>query len=385
MKNLLIAAVLLVPAAAGAQQNIKIGTMDVNPFMSTQESYDSNIYLTKHNAKGSSINRTALGFDLVQKVGSRLDLKGGYSMDILSYAVNTSTNNALHHNVFFNAMARLPKDMTVSVDDRYKQTTDQATSETTERATRVENVAGVKLEAPLRGDFGFAVVLQNTYNNYLARANRTLDRAENMMGFDVSYKVQPKTRAFLAYRYGSLNYENNNTNDATYNNIDLGLTGDIAPKITGTVAAGMQARNYDNKLGTAKDDITTMGYSAQAVWKAMARTDVTVYGKRGNVESNYGASRFYTSTMLDVSAARMVKKVKVGLGFAYEGVLYPEKTTLTTPKRNDENTSVRLTGMYNIQKWLSADAAFTYKNRNSNERAFEYNDKVFSVGIKAMF
>src|SRR3989338_744878 len=196
MKNLIIAAVLLIPAAAGAQQNIKLGTMDVNPFMSTQESYDSNIYLTKHNAKGSSINRTSLGFELVHKIGARLDLKGGYSMDILSYAVNTSTNNALHNNVFFNAMARLPKDMTVSFDDKYKQTTDQATSETTERATRVENTAGVNFAAPLRGKFGFNIVVQNTYNNYLDSSLAALDRAENLMGFDVSYTLQPKTKVF---------------------------------------------------------------------------------------------------------------------------------------------------------------------------------------------
>lgn len=385
MKNLIIAAVLLIPAAAGAQQNIKLGTMEVNPFMSTQESYDSNIYLTKHNAKGSSINRTSLGFELVQKVGSRLDLKGGYSMDILSYAVNTSTNNAVHHNVFFNAMARLPKDMTVSVDDKYKQTTDQATSETTERAERVENVAGVKLDAPLRGDFGFAVVLQNTYNNYLARANAALDRAENLMGFDVTYKVQPKTKAFLSYRYGDLNYENSITNDATYNNIDLGITGNIAPKITGTVAAGMQARKYDEDIANAKEDITTMGFSAQAIWKAMERTDVTVFAKRANIESTYVNSRFYTSTMFDIGVTRQINKVKAGLGFAYEGVQYPEKTTTTSPKRLDENTSVRLTADYNIQKWLSANAGFTYKNRNSNETRNEYNDKVFTVGIKAMF
>ena len=385
MKNLIIAAVLLIPAAAGAQQNIKLGTMDVNPFMSTQESYDSNIYLTKHNAKGSSINKTSLGFELVQKVGARLDLKGGYSMDILSYAVNTSTNNAVHHNAFISAMARLPKDMTVSVDDKYKQTTDQATSETTERAERIENVAAVNFAAPLRGQFGFNIVVQNTYNNYLNSSLAGLDRAENLMGFDVSYKLQPKTKVFAAYRYGALNYENSITNDATYNNMDLGITGDIAPKITGTVTAGMQARNYKNDSGTADNDITTMGYSAQAIWKAMERTDVTIYAKRANIESTYGTSRFYTSSMLNVGATRMINKVKVGLGLGYEGVQYPEKTTLTSPKRLDENTSVSLTAMYNIQKWLSADAGFTYKNRNSNEKANEYNDKVFSVGIKAMF
>ena len=385
MKNLLIAAVLLMPAAAGAQQNIKLGNMDVNPFMSTQESYDSNIYLSRNKRKGSTINRSALGFELIQKVGSRLDLKGGYSMDVLSYAVNTSTNNAVHHNAGFSATARLPKSMTLSVDDKYKQTTDQATSQTTKRATRVENTAGLNLEAPLRGNFGFTVAVQHVYNNYLSGNFSGLDREETLMGADVSYKLQPKTRMFVSYRYGNLNYQSGNTNDATYNNVDLGLTGDIAPKVMGTVTAGMQARKYKNDSGTAKNDITTMGYSAQAVWKALAKTDVTIFGKRGNVESTYGSSRFYTSTLMDVGVTRQVNKIKAGLGFGYESVLYPEKTTLANPKRLDENTSVRLTAVYNIQKWLTADCGFTYKSRNSNESTFEYNDKALSLGIKAMF
>ena len=387
MKNLLIAAVLLVPVAANAQQNIKIGNMDVNPFMSTNESYDSNIYLLKRNVKGSSINKTSLGFELVEKVGARLDLKGSYSMDVLSYAVNTSTNNAVHHNVNFSAMAKLPKDMTLAVTDAYKQTTDQATSETTQRSKRIENGAGINLMAPLRGDFGFAVVLQDNYNNYIDRSLAGLDREEVLMGFDVSYKVQPKTKAIVAFRNGKLNYQNSNVNDATYNNIDASLVGNIAPKVEGTVGLGMQARKYDkNSVGsTAKKNFTTMGYSAQLIWKAIERTDVTVYGKRANVESTYGTSRFYTSTMFNVGASRQINKVKAGVNFGYEGVLYPEKTTLTTPKRLDENTSIGLTAEYNIQKWLSTNCGFTYKNRNSNEKAFEYNDKVFNIGIKAMF
>lgn len=387
MKNLLIAAVLLIPVAANAQQNIKLGNMEVNPFMSTLESYDSNIYLNKHNAKGAVINRTALGFGLVEKVGARLDLTGGYNMEILNYSRASNINNATHHNATFGAKAMLPKDMTVAVNDNYKQTTDQANSETTARAKRVENTVALKYDAPLRGKFGFAIALQNVYNNYLASGFAGLDRAENLMGFDVSYQWQPKTKVVASYRLGMLNYENSNVNDATYNNVDLGLVGNIAPKVEGTVSVGMQARKYDkNSVGsTAKKDITTMGYSAQAVWKAMERTDVTIYGKRANIESNYGTSRFYTSTMLNLGASRMINKVKLGLNLGYEGVAYPEKTTLTSPKRLDENTSVGITAVYNIQKWLTTDAGFTYKNRNSNEKANEYNDKVFSLGIKAMF
>ncbi len=385
MKNLLIAAVLLIPAAANAQQNLKIGNMEVNPFISSQESYDSNIYLTKANVKGSSINRSALGFGLVEKIGSRLDLAGGYSMEILNYSRASNINNATHHNANFSATAKLPKEMTVAVNDNYKQTTDQANSETTARAARIENTAAVKYNAPLRGKFGFAIALQNVYNNYLAGSFAMLDRAENQAGVDLTYQWQPKTKVVASYRYGALNYENSNVNDATYNNMDLGLVGNIAPKVEGTVSVGMQARNYKNDKSTAKNDITTMGYSAQAIWKAMERTDVTIYGKRANIESSYVNSRFYTSTMLNVGATRQINKVKLGLNLGYEGVAYPEKTTLTSPKRLDENTSVGITAVYNIQKWLTTDAGFTYKNRNSNEKANEYNDKVFSLGIKATF
>jgi len=375
----------MIPAFAGAQQNLKIGNMEVNPFMSTQESYDSNIYLTRYVRRSSMINRSSLGVELIEKIGSRLDLKGNYSMDVLAYSRSPEVNDATHHNAGLSATARLPKSATLTLDDKYKQTTDQATSELTQRSLRVENTLGLNLNAPLRGQFGFAVVLQHVYNNYLDIANAGLDREEMLLGADLTFKLQPKTKAFFAYRYGSLKYQTGATNDATYNNIDLGLTGDIAPKVVGTVAAGMQARNYQNDKATAKNDITTMGYRAQAVWKAMEKTDVTLFGKRGNVESSYVNSRFYTSTLLDLSVSRQLNKIKAGLGFGYEGVLYPERTTATTPKRLDENTSVRVTAEYNIQKWLKADAGFTYKNRNSNERANEYNDKIFNIGLKAMF
>ncbi|MDO8804788.1 MAG: outer membrane beta-barrel protein [Elusimicrobiota bacterium] len=385
MKNLIIAAVLLIPAAAGAQQNLKIGNMEVNPFMSTLESYDNNIYLTKTATKGSSINRSSLGFGLIEKIGSRLNLAGGYSMEVLGYSRAPVTNDAVHHNANVSATAKLPKEATITLDDKYKQTTDQATSETTARALRVENTVGLNVAAPLRGKFGFGVALQHIYNNYLNVANKALDREETLAGFDVDYKLQPKTKLFFNYRYGNLVYQASDVGNAVTNNMDVGLTGDIAPKIVGTVKAGMQMRSYENALATAKDEINTAGYSAQAVWTPMAKSEVIIYGKRGNVESSYGLSRFYTSSLIDLTITRQVNKIKAGLGLSYEGVLYPEKTTVTGRKRLDENASVRLTAVYNMQKWLTADFAYTYKDRTSNYDVFEYKSNVISLGIKALF
>lgn len=387
MKNLIIAAVLLMPAAAGAQGNIKFGNLEINPFVSTQESYDTNIYLTRDARKSAAINRTVLGVDMMEKFGSRYDLKAGYSMELLGYSRETSVNNATHHNANIAATGKLPKSITVMVDDKWKQTTDQATSQTIERAERVENTMGLTVNAPLRGKFGFNVAVQHVYNNYLDN-NPTLDREEFQAGFDLDYKWQPKTKLFLSYRHGMLNYQTGFTNDAVFDNVEVGAAGNIAPKVQGVVKAGMQMRKYDEDLNDAKDDATTAQYSAQAIWKAMEKTEVSLLAKRGNVETNYGDARYYTSTLTDLAFTREIRKVKASLGFSYEDVRYSDKNntlSATDKKRVDENASVRLTGEYTIQKWLVANFGYTYKDRSSNFDAFEYKDSIVSLGLKAMF
>lgn len=387
MKSILIAALMLAAANAGAMQNIKYGTLEINPLVSVQQSYDSNIYLTKNAPKSAWINRTGLGVDLMNKVGSRLDLRGGYTMEFLSYSRATNINNATHHLANLGAEARLPKSVTATLNDSYMQTTDQATSELTARALRVQNTAVFGVEAPIRGKFGFNLAAQHIYNNYLAAVNNALDRQEMLAGGDVTYKVQPKTKLLLGYRYGTMAYRlaSAEKGDSFYNNFDAGVTGSIAPKLMGTVRAGVQYRRYEHSLNLADNKITTGGYSLQLVWKPAELTDVMLYGKRGNVESTYGDSRFYTSTMGDVALSRQVRKIKAGLGFNYETVAYPEKSTGTNKKRLDTNTGVRVTAEYSIQKWLKADAGYAYKNRTSNENAFEYHDSVVSVGLKGMF
>jgi hypothetical protein len=55
------------------------------------------------------------------------------------------------------------------------------------------------------------------------------------------------------------------------------------------------------------------------------------------------------------------------------------------PKRFDHNTNARVTVDYNIQKWLKAGAAYTYKNRCSNETANNYKDNIVGLNVKGMF
>ena len=386
--NLLAAGALMLTAAnAAAMQNIRYGTLEINPLVSVQQSYDSNIYLTRNAVKSAFINRAGLGVGFANKVGSRLDLAGGYTFESLSYSRAANINNASHHLASLAAEARLATGETVTLNDNYLQTTDQATSELTARSVRVQNTASFNLEGPRRNKFSFNLAAQHTYHNYLASANDLLDRQETLTGGDVTYKVQPKTQLVLGYRYGTLSYKlaSAQKSDSFYSNLDMGVIGNIAPKLVGTIKAGVQFRSYEEHLNQAANSITTGGYSAQLVWKPVEKTDVTIYGKRGNVESSYGDSRFYTSSVGDIMVSRQVRKIRAGLGFNYEAIAFPERTATIGKKRFDINTGARLTAEYNIQEWLKAGAGYTYRNRASNENAFEYRDNMVSFDLKGMF
>jgi len=393
MKNLIAIVIMLTLAnSAWAVQNIKLGTVDINPYAGINQSYDSNIYLKDTALKSSHINRTTLGVDVLNKFGSKLELGGGYALEQLTYSRSGSINDATHHSLSLNLKAKLPRDASLKFNDKFLDTTDQATSEYTERAQRVQNTALVKMEAPLRGKFGYSIDVQHNYNNYKALAYDALDRAELLAGFNVTYLLQPKTKVFVGYTYGDLRYDKtvSAANDATYNNVDLGVTGKLAPKLVGVVKAGAQFRNYDTALVsggvTAKDESTLANYSAQLQWTALEKTEVIVFARRANVETNGTASRYYTSTLTDISASREVRKIKVGVGFSFEDVAYPEAiSSASAKKRFDHNTNLRLSADYNVQKWLKATLAYAYKNRSSNESANDYKDNVIGLQLKGMF
>ncbi|HBA59667.1 MAG TPA: hypothetical protein DCZ92_02360 [Elusimicrobia bacterium] len=393
MKNAIIIALVATFAnSAWAVGNIKLGTVEINPTASIKQSYDSNIYLKATDLKSSLINRSAIGVNLLNKFGPKLELSGGYMLEQLSYSRSAGINDATHHTANLGLKAKLPRDASLSIDDNFMDTTDQATSELTERAQRVQNTATLKMEAPLRGKFGYGIDVQHNYNDYKLLSNDALDRAETLAGFNVSYQLQPKTKVFLGYTYGDLKYDNSTyeTGDATYNNIDVGVMGNLAPKLVGIVKAGTQMRNYKNSLVsggiTADDNSSLATYSAQLQWKALEKTEIVGFAKRANVETSGSVSRYYTSTLSDLSASREVRKIKLTVGGSFETVEYPEALSTTSDKKRfDHNTNLRFTAEYNMQTWLKAGLGYQYKNRTSNVETNDYKDNVIGLELKGMF
>ncbi|HOW88673.1 MAG TPA: outer membrane beta-barrel protein [Elusimicrobiales bacterium] len=388
MTRTIIALLLTLQAgSAFALQNIKLAGVDINPVFSSQEKYDSNIYLTRDLVKASLYNRSMGGLNLA-KEGSRLKVDVGYNVEGLFYSRAHRINDAVHHNANASVEMKLAEGRTLKASDRYAATTDQATSELTARAKRVQNNAELVYDSPLKGRLGFSVDAQHIVNDYLVKAYKNLDRDEIIGGASLNYKVQPKTTLFLAYHFGSLKYWEralSGTGSALHSNVDAGISGNIAPKLTGKLMAGAQFRTYRKELAGASRKKTTGGYGAQLAWKPVSKTEVVLYGKRGNVESTFSNSRFYTSTLNDLSVSREINKFKATLGASYESIRYPEEVPGDNAKRRDSYWNGRAGLDYNIQKWLKAGVGYAYKTRVSNYRSNNYVDNITTLEVKGMF
>jgi len=366
-------------------QNIKLGGLNIDPFVSTEGKYDSNIYL-QSNAKGAWINDSAVGVRFSQKFSNRLKLQAGYQLDLITYSVSPSNNNAVHHTADISGTATVGKDINMKLGEKFLATTDQASSELTARAKRVENDVNFLLESPLKGNYGFRVEVADAYNKYLATEYAALDRNQVTVGVAGTYKLMPQTLAVLGYNFNNVAYKSNTANNSTINKINGGLEGKIANKVTGTVSAGAQFRNYKNSLNTASNNATTFSYGLGLSWQATENSTLLLQGIRDNIESTYVNSRYYTSTLTNLIFNHKIgTKWDVGAAFGYEYVVYPENTPGLNEKRKDGYLRLGVDVGYDIQPWLKAALAYDYKNRSSNEGQFNYKDHVTGLQIRATF
>ncbi|MCX5783621.1 MAG: outer membrane beta-barrel protein [Elusimicrobia bacterium] len=382
----LTAVCILSAQALWAIQNIKLGGMEINPFVYEEGYYDDNIYLAESDKTETFYSKTSAGIKALQKLKENFSIGGGYRFEGLVYSKQQSANNAAHHYADIDISAEFARQSKLSVYDQFASTTDPANSELFARTKRMQNLAALRFEAPIAGNFGYRLHGSHVHHEYLDSAYEILNRNEYKLGGGLSYRVKPKTALFADYSYGNMKYQNVENNEAKYSNIDGGVIFDnITQKVSGMVKAGVQLRDYEKSLPGAENSATTLSYGMALKWVPQQNSEVSVLGERNNIESLYADSRYYTSTNAEINWKHSVSKFDLGMGVGYEIVSYPEDTPGTTEKRSDKISKFTLGADYNIQKWLKAGVSYGYKNRASNETAYEYADNLIGASIKAMF
>lgn len=375
MKKLLLLAVCLFAVNSAFAGDVKF-------LVSEDLSYDDNIYLTDGNEKDSFISSTKAGVNYSNPIaGTGLDLSatalGGYD----AYTEDNGKNG------FWNAYANVDvKGDTLNIGDSFVYTSDQANSELTERAKRLNNNVYFSARTSKEKTFGLGVVANDSYDYYLDNPWKyDLTRNRVNVGVQAFYNISAKTSAFVEYVYTNIAYRDNTDSDSDGSTFALGIEGKLAPKVSGVAKINYVMRDWSHDIEGYSSYEDLLGYYVSVEWNPTARNTVRLSGERKFEESVYENNRYFADTLVSLYGShKLTDKFTAGLTLAYENMDY-DRENFNGKKRSDDLFTVRPELGYQFKEWLSAGVWYQWRTRNSNTNGNDYDSNKGGVFVKAIF
>jgi hypothetical protein len=371
MSAFLILLFLMNVSSLLAAGNMNWGNIKVNPYFNLRQEYSTNIYLSDGDEKSDLITFFSPGVRFYM-LSPNADIQLDYNADILAYW-NHNKNNTIRHLLLFKGDWEMGKHYGLFIQNSLSITDDPATSEDTKLEDRLRNLFNVELKRLDRRTtlgVGFTSI-RDDYDNI-----DRLDRTENFVTLDGSYRVMPRTNLSMRYRYGEINYDQNTpSRGASYNELTAGVSGRFSPKITGQVRAGYQWREYET--GSAFNGGVVY---ANAVHQMNPRVKTALSVERGVQESSLAGINYFDYTSVNIDYQHLVAQkhlLKAGAGY--------QKNDYSETARTDDIWNLMLGWDYNLQQWITLGLVYKLRNRDSSAIDSDYTDNRISVYCRMTF
>ncbi len=224
-------------------------------------------------------------------------------------------------------------------------------------------------EATAHVDTGNRLRVRLDYSNFLVhyndQGNQFMDRTDNSFSGYLFYKFQPKTAAFLEYRFIDISYVSDSTLDSREHQFLAGIQWDITAKSKGMVKAGYGVKDFSGSSPSVKTFIA----EAQVKHQFTPKTSLTVTGFRKTDETNVATFLYTLTNQIGVEYQQLFTSKITGLADLmytnerYEGAVTAEGNTAGI----EDNIYQATVGLqYEFQKWLKSDIGYVYTRRESS-------------------
>jgi hypothetical protein len=359
----------------------QIGPVELKATASTEEDYDSNIFWTPTDKKGDSINVSSPGILLNLPLGidQRHLLQFMYNADIGTFS-RYSSQNYVNQYAAFNGDFKLPFGY-VDLQNNYDHTSDRATTEFTGEVWRTDNDASATVGVEFN-----KLALETAYHNILQTYDESnlygiYDYTQNVVSETAYYQFMPKTKALIEYDHDFITYTKDSDRSGNYDQIRVGLKGDIFDKTQAIVKLGYQNRNYNNSEGFE-------GFVAEVgtITELTERTKLSLTYDQGAQESVYLNNNYYDQHYFYATLEQKLKghfTLEVNSGISRN--IYPEIDPDPVQKRQDSILIEGVALKYNIKEWASIKVGYTFREDITNVYSESYQDNLYSVKFEAQF
>ena len=392
-----------VPSLSYAVGNLHLGGTELHPAITVSHSYDDNVFLNddKIDEKvGGSVTVLSPSIELKRVHDERIILLS-YGADIYRYYDQPKEDRETHTATAF-LDTRFPGGLKLKLRDTFVQTAEAASSETTEKNERMQNLFEVAIASNVFDRLAFELNYGGTIHDYKEDANKTYlekqDRIENTYGGRFFLKLLPKTSIFLSYKRGEIVYDTviaGDERDSTSDAYGAGLKGQITSKLNVDIMGGYVERKYKSSANT---DFRREIASIAINYDFSPITKFSLQGERKIQESFFvydevtlNSSNYFVESRISLNIDYKINyKVSANLGSYYGISEYPKVID-----RKDYLSGVDLKLKYDIRPWLSTGVGYAYKQRDSSldpllysdpsSYSKDYQDNRYSINLSAVF
>jgi len=377
------------------REGARLGPLVVHSAGKITEQFETNIYLNNTDRKADiiSILSPSVGFELPVPLGDESGICADYEYTPYMYGTWHSEN---HIDQRVRGLIELNfADVILTATDIYRIFTNRADNENSLKLKMDTNnfrVGAANQFEHLGYDVGYNNKLTFYDSNDLYYSQLTYedkDYMDQMLDLTVSYRIMPKTLLLLENDLGLVRYINSSQPVGSfYDETVLGLRGEWTSKFNINLKAGLRGQFYDKSSIMPDKSLVSLVVRGGFDYSPTDSDKITVVLERAPRESTFSNMNYYVANVANIAYDHQFNdKLTAGVSVNGQYHQYPSQATVNnqTATRYDGYIGGSANVRYDIRKWLSVGAKYTYVNRTSKFDVYDYFNNVLTANVTVGF
>lgn len=359
--------------------DLRLGPLNITPYVTTSGTYTDNAFLTRRDRKADFYYSVLPGVKLnVRPIG-----RHGFS---LNYDADYARHDTYGESDYFIQSADaaldldLPKELRLKLGDKITSGADLPDFEGDRKAPYISNVARTEVSYIFFDRIGLGVNYAHDLKDYKHSGDEIDNFDTHTVGGSLRIRILTRASILLEYAYSATDYRKERKTDNSYSNrVNSGITWDITAKTRGVVRGGYIEKQY-YRLNRTED---TVYASADISHEITSRTFFNLSGIRSvfdtsRADNNLIYSSSYLSNQVTASLSHTYRKLTGSIGGDYIYDRYLHDDLLAGKKRRDHVWRGWAGIDYQVQKWLKLGVKYRYTDLNSNFDNEDYAENLIS-------
>jgi hypothetical protein len=377
------------------RKGVEVGEIMFHSAISTGVIIDPNIYLGSHDEKYDIINTLEASFGIeipLQEHRISLDyLAQQYFFE--RYNINNHFDQRVRGLLELNFT-----DYKVTLRETYRKYATLPGLDTSSRIKQDDNSVrlGVTHETDkFAFDVGYSNIVHHYFNDNPVFGVVTFKDRDSMLhvsDISVGYKIQPKTSIVLENDYGYATHRSDNSPDYYFDDILIGVKGELHENLTTTLQAGYRYQYFNDSPILYDETVSKFICRGGVKYAFSDRNIFDLNVERTVYDSTYSNVTYYTTNFVNLGYTHVfTDKLSSRVFGSYQRNMYPTETTegtgaaAKTAKRVDNSYGAGVNLHYDIRRWLSTEVGYEFKQAVGNFETFGYNDNIVTFKVSAGF